>query len=133
MKYTGTFEITMQAEPPYETVEGVALGRIRIDKRFSGPLAATSEGHMLSARSAMQGSAGYVAIERVRGRLDGKEGSFVLQHFGIMTRGTPRLEVFVVPDSGTGELAGIAGQMEIRIEGGQHFYTLDVTLAGAAS
>ncbi len=124
----GSFELTMHPEPPYDTVEGVTLARIRFEKRFAGPLEATSEVNMIGARTPIEGSAGYVAIERVTGALVGKRGSFVLMHSGLMTRGTPSLSVVIVPDSGTGELAGIFGTMKIENEGGKHGYELDYEL-----
>ncbi len=128
MTARGTFEITMSAEPPYDEVEGVPLARATFDKRFSGPLEATSKVHMLSARTPVEGSAGYVAIERVTGALEGKSGTFVLQHTGVMNRGARSLTVAVVPDSGTGELKGLSGRMDIQIEGGKHFYVFEYVL-----
>jgi hypothetical protein len=125
MQAKGTFEISMQAEPPYSTEDGITLGRTSFEKRFSGALDATSTVQMLSARTSVQGSAGYVAIERVVGTLSGKRGSFVLQHNGTMNRGTKTLTVQVVPDSATGELTGLTGQMSIDIVQGQHFYTFE--------
>lgn len=83
---------------------------------------------MLAHVSAVRGSAGYVAVERITGTLEGREGSFVVQHSGLMDRGAPTLVIHVVPDSGTGALAGLAGRMGIRIEGGRHFYDFDYTL-----
>lgn len=127
----GSFELTMHPEPPYDTVEGVTLARIRFDKRFAGPLEGTSEVNMIGARTTIEGSAGYVAIERVTGALVGKRGSFVLMHTGLMTRGTPSLAVVIVPDSGTGELTGIFGTMKIVNEGGKHGYELDYELLRA--
>jgi len=127
----GSFELTMHPEPPYDTVEGVTLARIRFDKRFAGPLEGTSEVNMIGARTTIEGSAGYVAIERVTGALIGKRGSFVLMHTGLMTRGTPSLSVVIVPDSGTGELTGIFGTMKIVNEGGKHSYELDYELVRA--
>lgn len=98
------------------------LGRMSIDKQISGDLTANAVGQMLSAMTGTSGSAGYVAIERVEGVLNGKRGAFVLQHTGTMNRGTPSLEVTVVPDSGTGELAGLEGEFKINIEEGKHYY-----------
>jgi hypothetical protein len=121
----GTFEVTMKAEPPYETVEQVTLGRASFDKRFSGPLTATGTVQMLAARGPVPSSAGYVALERISGTLDGKRGTFALVHLGLMERGAPSLTVAIVPDSGTGELRGIRGRMAIDIVEGQHHYTLD--------
>jgi hypothetical protein len=99
-----------------------------MDKQFSGDLAGTGKGQMLSAGTSVKGSAGYVAIEKFTGTVGGRSGSFVLQHSGTMTRGTPHLAISVVPDSGTGELAGISGTMTIRITDGQHFYEFDYSL-----
>lgn len=129
MKINGTFEVKMTAEPPFDVVDGVALGRARFDKRFTGPLDATSVVHMLSCLDAAKTSGGYSAIERVTGSIGGKPGTFVLQHTGIMDAGRPSLVVTVLPGSGTGELVGLRGRMEIRIEGGQHFYELDFELS----
>lgn len=128
MNAKGTFEIHMTAEPPYDVVDGVSLGRVRFDKTFSGLLQATSTVHMLGARTNVDASAGYVALERVTGTLDGKRGTFVLQHTGIMNRGARTLSVTVVPDSGTGELAGLSGRMDIQIVDGKHFYEFEYEL-----
>ena len=98
------------------------LGRMSIDKQFSGDLTASTVGQMLSAMTSTNGSAGYVAIERVAGVLNGKRGTFVLQHTGTMNRGTPSLVVTVVPDSGTEELVGLEGEFKINIEEGNHSY-----------
>ncbi len=126
---SGTFEVVIKPEPLSEVAAGAALGRMSLDKCYHGALEATSRGEMLSAMGAVQGSAGYVAIERVTGVLDGREGSFYLQHSGTMTRGAPALSVNVVPDSGTGQLAGLRGTLRIRIEEGRHFYDFDYQLA----
>jgi hypothetical protein len=104
------------------------LGRMSIDKQFSGDLEATSRGQMLTGGTAIKTSAGYVAIELVTGTLKGRKGSFILQHTGVMNRGVPSLVITVVPDSGTGQLEGIRGTMAIRIEGGKHSYDLNYTL-----
>lgn len=130
MNVKGTFTITMHAEPPYDVVEGVSLARASFDKVFSGPLTATSSVAMIGARTPRDGSAGYVAIERVSGTLDGKRGSFVLQHNGVMNRGVASLSVTVVPDSGTGELVALSGSMQIVIVEGQHHYELEYELGG---
>lgn len=98
------------------------LGRMSIDKQISGDLTASTQGQMLSAMTGTKGSAGYVAIEKVSGTLNGKSGSFVLQHTGLMNRGEASLSVVVVPDSGTGELAGLAGEFKINIVDGKHYY-----------
>lgn len=126
----GTFQVKLTPQPARDG-EGSALGRMHLDKEFFGDLEGTAAGEMLTALTATEGSAGYVAIERVWGRLHGRSGSFVLQHSGTMTRGAPDLAVTIVPDSGTGELEGIAGRMEIIIEGGMHRYALEYTLPAA--
>ena len=128
----GTFEVTMNPFPPYETEEGVQLGRVSIDKIFAGDLEGSSHVEMISAVTPVKGSAGYVAIERVTGSLHGRTGTFVLQHSGTMTRGKPELVVSVVPDSGTGALAGLGGKLAIEITGGKHFYSFDYTLDAGA-
>jgi hypothetical protein len=121
----GTFQVTMNPEPPYDVSDGVSLGRIAIAKEFSGDLVGTSSVQMIAARGEVKTSAGYVALERVLGVLDGRKGSFVLQHFGVMTRGKPELTVLVVPDTGTADLVGIAGRMTIEIVEGKHFYSFE--------
>lgn len=128
----GTFVVKMNPQPPYDTADGVSLGRVSLDKQFQGDLEGTSKVEMLSAMTPVKGSAGYVAIERVTGTLQGRAGSFVLQHNGIMTRGKGELTVSVIPDSGTGGLKGLAGKMTIDIVDGKHSYTFDYTLDAAA-
>ena len=124
----GTFEVKLDKQPLADTDADATLGRLSIDKTFLGDLQATSRGEMLSAGTAVKGSAGYVAIERVSGTLGGRSGSFVLQHSGTMTRGTPSLSVTVVPDSGTGDLTGLTGTMTIDVGGGKHSYQFEYTL-----
>lgn len=126
---TGAFEVKLVPLTLNESVEGEARARMSINKQFHGDLEATSVGEMLSAGTAVKGSAGYVAIERVTGSLHGRKGSFILQHSGTMNRGVPSLSVSVVPDSGTGELAGIAGTLAIIIADGKHSYDFEYTLA----
>ena len=125
---SGRFEVTMQAQPGPAPGQGVTLGRALLDKQYHGDLQARAQGQMLSAMTGTPGSAGYVAIEQVSGSLHGREGSFVLQHHGLMDRGAPQLMVTVVPDSGSGALAGLAGRLDIRIADGQHFYDFDYSL-----
>lgn len=126
---TGTFVVKLTPQPQAEGVGDPSVGRMSIDKQFRGDLEAAGKGEMLAAGTAVKGSAGYVAIERVTGSLHGREGGFVLQHTGTMTRGLPRLRVSVVPDSGTGGLAGLAGTMTIEVAGGTHSYVFDYPLA----
>lgn len=121
---TGTFEVKIT---PQDTGDAT-LGRMSIDKQIHGDLEATSKGEMLTAMTSVQGSAGYVAVERVTGTLAGRSGTFVLQHTGTMTRGTPHLVINVVPDSGTGELSGLVGTMTIDVADGKHSYVLEYTL-----
>jgi hypothetical protein len=125
---SGTFDVKLLPQPMTTDGEGSLLGRLSIDKQFHGELDAASRGEMLSAGTATKGSAGYVAIERVGGTLDGRKGTFILQHTGTMSRGTPQLSITVVPDSGTGDLAGIAGAMTISIADGKHSYGFEYTL-----
>ena len=108
--------------------DGSKLGRMSIDKTISGDLVATTRGQMLSAMTDVKGSAGYVAIEVVDGSLQGRTGTFVLQHTGTMNQGSPSLSVTVVPDSGTGELVGLAGQFNIIIAAGKHSYEFTYSL-----
>ena len=125
----GPFDVKLSPQPLADGNADASLGRRAIDKQFHGALEATSRGEMLSAGGTVQGSAGYVAIERVSGTLDGRHGSFVLQHNATMDRGTPALNIIVVPDTGTDELAGLRGTMNIVIEpGGRHFYEFAYSL-----
>lgn len=134
MRASGTFEVKLtpqndQLEQETGSQSGsVALARMAIDKQFHGDLEAVSHGQMLSAVTAVQGSAGYVAIERVSGTLNGLSGSFILQHNGIMSRGAPDLTITVVPDSGSDQLSGLSGSMTIRIVEGRHLYDFEYTL-----
>ena len=124
----GTFEVKITPQTPDDYADGAVLGRMTLDKSFHGDLEATSRGQMLTAMSAVKGSAGYVAIERVVGTLNGRRGSFALQHSGTMDRGAPTLAVSVVPDSGTDDLAGLSGSMEIIVAAGGHAYVLTYVL-----
>ncbi|WP_449446264.1 DUF3224 domain-containing protein [Thermomonas brevis] len=121
----GEFEVTRIPQEELDIGGGASVGHSRFDKRFRGPLDATSVVHMLAVMSATPGSGAYVAIERIEGTLDGKRGSFHAQHSGAMDRGTPSLDISVVPDSGTGELAGLHGRIAIDIVDGKHYYTFD--------
>lgn len=125
----GSFDVTLAPQTPYNQDPAAALGRFSLDKQFHGDLEATSKGEMLTAGSPATGSAGYVAVERVTGTLKGRSGSFALQHTGLMTRGTPELTIIVVPDSGTGQLAGISGRMTINIVDKKHFYEFEYAIS----
>ena len=130
----GPFDVKLAPQPLAleDRIEGATVARMSLDKQYHGDLDAHSKGEMLSAMTPTQGSAGYVAIEKVDGTLGGRKGTFVLQHNATMTRGEPALNIIVVPDSGTGELEGLSGTMKIIIEaGGKHFYEFDYKLADA--
>jgi hypothetical protein len=128
----GAFEVKLTPQPSDRQPDDPALGRMWLDKQFRGDLEATSRGQMLTAMTDVKGSAGYVAVERVSGTLRGRAGSFVLQHTGTMTRGTPGLTIIVVPDSGTGELTGLSGEMTIIITDGKHSYELEYAVGTTA-
>jgi hypothetical protein len=124
-KAIGPFTVKLPTLSVHDAVEGL-LGRRAIDKTYEGPLSGTGRGEMLMAGTATPGSAGYVALERFEGSLDGRAGGFHLQHFGLMNRGQGSLRVEIIPDSGTGELTGLTGSMQIHIApGGAHSYELD--------
>ena len=125
----GAFEVKLMPQPSEEKAASPTLGRMALDKRFHGDLEGSSEGEMLTAGTDVKGSAGYVAMERVSATLQGRRGTFALQHSGTMTRGAPQLMISVVPDSGTGELAGLAGRMSIAIApDGKHSYDFEYTI-----
>jgi Protein of unknown function (DUF3224) len=124
----GTFDVTATRQPPYDSADGLVLGRTSFVKTFTGELEASSTVEMLSAGTPTQGSAVYVALERVNGKLAARSGNFILVHNGVMNRGTPSLKLEVAPDSGTGELVGISGQMQIEIKDGKHFYRFEYAL-----
>jgi Protein of unknown function (DUF3224) len=124
----GTFEVVMSGEPAYGSDDGVILARMRLEKTFAGPLTATSVGHMLAANTPVKDSAGYVALERIIGTLEGKQGSFVVVHQGLLNRGAASLSVLVVPDSGSGALRGISGRMTLKNDAGKHTYNFDFEL-----
>jgi hypothetical protein len=129
VKATGTFDVTITPQASDLSPEGPNLGRMSLDKRYHGDLHAAAKGEMITAAGlAVKESAAYSAVERVSGTLHGKKGSFALQHTGIMNRGIPSLTITVVPDSGTGELAGLTGKMDIIIEGKQHSYVFEYEL-----
>lgn len=126
----GTFEVKVTPQASGDAVGGAMLSRLSLDKQFHGALEATSKGEMLAAGSPATGSGGYVAMEEVHGTLDGRTGNFVLQHIGTMTGGVAQMSVAVVPDSGTGQLKGLAGTMTINIADGKHSYDFAYTLPG---
>lgn len=125
MQAKGEFEVTRIPQDELDIGSGATVGHSRFHKRFHGPLQASSVVHMLAVMAPVSGSGAYVAIERIEGTLDGRSGSFYAQHNGTMDRGTPSLDLRVVPDTGTGELTGLQGRIAIDIVAGKHFYTFD--------
>lgn len=130
--FQGEFDVRATPAPAADLGDGVSLMHMRFDKTFAGPLGAQSVVQMLGVMDAGLGSGGYVAIERVTGTLDGRAGTFLLQHSSTMARGTQAQSITVIPDSGTGALAGLEGRMTITITGGRHHYAFDCTFADAA-
>lgn len=127
----GRFEVKRTPQGALDLGGDAQAIHLRFDKTFDGPLNATSVVHMIAIGTAVDGSAGYVAVERLDGVLDGRTGTFSMMHFGVMDRGQPSLRLEIVPDSGMGELTGVRGSMKIDITSGEHFYTLDYTLPDA--
>lgn len=126
---SGSFDVKLMPAEADTRPEAAFLGRLIIAKTFSGSLSGTSVGQMLAAGTAVEGSAGYVALEQVMGTLEGRAGSFILQHSGHANRGTNSLRVTVVADSGTDALAGLTGDFQIIItDSGAHRYVFDYTL-----
>jgi Protein of unknown function (DUF3224) len=127
----GSFTVQMkpQGSPAEVPAGGTPIGRLSLEKVFSGDMAGTSQGEMLTAVTPTAGSAGYVAIERFTGTVHGRQGSFVMQHSGTMSpRGGQQLSISVVADSGTDALRGIDGRFLLTIDNGQHHYALEYTL-----
>jgi hypothetical protein len=127
-RVAGKFDVAITPAAPPLHEGSTAMARMLLDKQYFGELQAVGKGEMLSARTDTPGSAAYVAIERVTGTLNGRQGSFVIQHAGTMSGGASQLTIGIVPDSGTGELAGISGRMAIKQTGRQHFYEMDYIL-----
>lgn len=124
----GEFDVKRTPRGSLDMGDGVEIGHMRFDKQFRGSLEATSVVHMLAAMSQVEGSGAYVAIERIAGTLDGRRGSFLAQHNGVMNRGVPSLDLTVVPDTGTDALTGLRGRIAIDIVDGKHFYNFDYSL-----
>ena len=129
MRAAGPFSVKLNPQASETEADATVLSRLTIDKQFDGDLVASSKGQMLAAGTQTKGSAGYVAIEKVTGRLNGHEGSFHLQHSATMNRGVPSLSIVVVPDSGTEGFAGLSGSMQIEIAEGKHSYVFDYRIA----
>jgi hypothetical protein len=128
---TGTFDVRLAQQPADDPAAG-PFGRLWLDKHFHGALEGQSVGQMLGAGTAVEGSAAYVALELFTGTLAGRRGTFILQHNGSMRRGTPSMNVTIVPDSGTDQLAGLVGRMTIVIAGGAHSYDLEYNFEPSA-
>jgi hypothetical protein len=125
-KATGTFAVKVLPTPDKESLAG--FYRMLIEKQFQGGLAGMSQLEMLASNAGDRPSGGYVALERFSGTLDGREGTFIMQHSGTMSPGSMEIAVLVTPGSGTGRLEGLTGSLTIRIEGKQHFYELTYSL-----
>ena len=124
----GTFEVKVTAQKD-DGVGDPSIGRMGVEKVYHGDLEGTGLAQMLAGMSAdVKDSGAYVAIERVRGTLDGRTGSFAVHHRGVMTRGAQDLTIAVVPDTGTDGFKGITGTMTIEIKDGKHFYGFDYRL-----
>ncbi len=128
MHARGTFEVQITPLPADAYTDATTLGRMTIDKQFSGDLVGTGKGQMLTGMGTVKGSAAYSAIERVTGTMAGRQGSFFLQHTGVMAKGEQSLVITIVPDSGTDGFAGISGTLAIIIDGKTHSYDLEYTL-----
>ena len=124
----GSFDVKATYLPAYETLAEKAIDRFRLYKVYLGDLVGTARGQMIGAGKRAAGTAGYVAVEQVTGKLQGRSGSFALQHYGMMNCGEVELTVRIVPGSGTGDLQGIAGTMTFANEGGKHSYSLDYSV-----
>ena len=127
-KASGSFTVRITPQAAEDGVGDASIGRMALHKRFEGELVGEALGQMLATRTPVEGSAVYVALDRVEGELHGRRGGFSLHHLGVMDRGQPALDVRIVPDSGSGGLAGISGRLDIRIEGKEHFYELEYEL-----
>jgi len=124
----GPFDVTTTPAGAPDVQDGSTLGRLAIDKRYHGELSGSGKGEMLTAIGARPGSAAYVAVERVSGTLHGRQGSFAVHHTGTRSGGVDHLAIAIVPDSGSGQLAGISGTMDIQVVDGKHFYVLEYRL-----
>ncbi|MHB1738257.1 MAG: DUF3224 domain-containing protein [Actinomycetes bacterium] len=111
-------EFTIDVQPG--TPELDSTGRFDFTKIWTGEMAGTSRGLMLSAGDPSSGDAGYVALETFDGTIDGQHGTVALQQFGTMRDGDTVLRYELVPGSGTGSLVGISGRIELRVTDGIH-------------
>ena len=131
MRAVGPFNVKLTPQTSETESDATVLGRLTIDKQFEGDLVASSKGQMLAAGTQVKGSAGYVAIEKVTGKLGDREGSFHLLHSATMNRGVPSLSIVVVPDSGTEGFVGLSGSMQIEIAEGKHSYLFDYEISNS--
>ena len=125
---SGSFTVKITPQPAQADVGDPGIGRMGLHKVFEGGLVGEARGQMLAMRTPVDGSAVYVALDRFEGELDGRRGGFSLHHRGVMDAGVAVLEVWVAPDSGSGELTGLRGKLDIRVEGKEHYYQLDYSL-----
>ena len=128
-KATGTFSVKLELQPASPQADAAVIGRRSLEKSFHGDLEAAGSGEMLSVMTAVDGSMAYVALEKVSGTLAGKQGSFLLQHASQMVRGQPFQSIRVVPDSATGDLLGLDGEMRIDVRDGEHFYVFEYSFS----
>jgi hypothetical protein len=126
----GTFDTKVTPQPSVEG-DDPSFSRVTVEKQFHGDIEGTSKVQMLAAGTAIKDSGGYVALEKVSATLAGRKGTFILQHMGSMKGGAFHINIEVVPDSGTDQLAGISGKFSIEIKDGKHFYNFDYTLPAA--
>lgn len=124
----GTFDVKITPLQPHDKTDGPFPGRMFIDKQFHGDLEGSGKGEMLAVMNETRDSGTYVALERVRGTLQGKQGTFVFHHRGIMDHGSQDLQISVVPGSGTGELKGLAGEFKLKVVEGKHLYEFNYSL-----
>jgi hypothetical protein len=121
----GTFTLNWDEKPPYDDEPGASIARVTVTKRFSGGIEGTGVAELIKAMTDVENSAGYVGIERIKCRLDGREGTFVLQHAALSSaKNGQSISLDVIPDSGTGELKGLAGSMDVHPAPGEHEYVL---------
>jgi hypothetical protein len=127
---SGTFDVKVEPIPAESKGDRPSFPRLTLDKQFHGGLEGTSQGEMMSVNGTVEGSAGAVAIELFSGSLLGRKGSFALVHSATMRRGGEfNMIIRVVPDSGTEQLAGLTGTLEIIIEGKAHRYNFDYSIS----
>ena len=130
---SGSFTVKITPQAPEPGVGDESIGRMALHKQFEGGLRGEALGQMLATRTPVDGSAVYVALDRFEGELDGRRGGFSLYHRGVMDAGVATLEVWIAPDSGSGQLAGLRGRLDIRVEGKEHFYQFDYSLPESAA